>query len=170
MTTARDLTLVPSANNPSSATVDVVFVHGLAGDPIATWQRDSADPATYWPDWVVQDITNVAVWNLGYPADNFGGANANAMALEDRAKSAIEYLRSSGLGKRPLIFVAHSLGGLLVKQLLRTGYDEVDKQWLAFAQAVRGVIFLATPHTGSDLAKVARTLRDLQCSTRFAPE
>ena len=57
--------------------------------------------------------------------------------------------------------MAHSLGGLLVKQILRTGYDNVEPRWLSFAQAVRGVIFLATPHAGSNLATVIGTLRRL---------
>lgn len=50
-----------------------------------------------------------------------------------------------------LLFVTHSLGGLLAKQILRTA-DGAEIQKRAVLQNARGIIFLATPHSGADLA------------------
>jgi pimeloyl-ACP methyl ester carboxylesterase len=79
------------------------------------------------------------------------------MHMQDRAINLMALLQNHGIGKRPLCFVAHSMGGLLVKEILlhaaesRTDYGE-------FAQAARGVVFMGTPHTGSGLAMAVKAL------------
>jgi hypothetical protein len=76
------------------------------------------------------------------------------MPISDRATNALEHLRVDGLARRKIIFVAHSLGGLLVKRLLRMGHDTRSD----CLQSVLGLAFLATPHTGSGVASLARFL------------
>ena len=113
------LRLEPVGLTEREAIADIVFVHGLGGDPKTTWQVDG-DASTFWPIWIFEDVQGTKIWSLGYPADaiNWGSASG-ALALPDRAKSIIDLLVSNDVGTRPLVFVAHSLGGLLVKQLLR---------------------------------------------------
>ena len=74
----------------------------------------------------------------------------HAMTLYDRAANFAEELRGHDIGVRPLVFVAHSLGGLLVKKLLQRGVTMRD----VFVENVRGVVFLSTPHSGSRLANL----------------
>ena len=75
------------------------------------------------------------------------------MPMSDRVSNVILHLETQGLGKRPLVFVTHSMGGLLVKQLLRTANEKSTKEpWKAVLKNTRGVCFIATPHIGSDLA------------------
>jgi Putative serine esterase (DUF676) len=56
----------------------------------------------------------------------------------------------------PIVFICHSLGGLVVKQLLRKAGDmqEGRAEAAELLKRIRGAEFLATPHTGSELAKV----------------
>ncbi len=56
------------------------------------------------------------------------------------------------IGARPIVFVGHSLGGLLIKQLLREAEDKSVPGWRKIAAQTRAVVFLATPHAGADLA------------------
>jgi pimeloyl-ACP methyl ester carboxylesterase len=51
----------------------------------------------------------------------------------------------------PLVVVCHSLGGLVVKQVLRAadGRRAYGAAEAAFLDSVKGVVFIATPHTGS---------------------
>jgi hypothetical protein len=63
------------------------------------------------------------------------------------------------------VFVTHSLGGLLVKQMLRTAQDLNDARWKRILKNTRGVAFLGTPHTGSGLGSLAGALRVLGIST-----
>ena len=48
----------------------------------------------------------------------------------------------AGLGDRPLIFVTHSLGGLVVKQMLGHAKEMRIDDWRPIADATRGIVFL----------------------------
>lgn len=56
--------------------------------------------------------------------------------------------------KVPIIFVVHSLGGIVVKDALLQSKN--DRLYQEIQQATRGVIFLGTPHRGAKTAKIGR--------------
>lgn len=139
--------------------VDVIFVHGLGGDAITTWHTEDR-PENFWPKWLAEDHPEAAVWTIGYPAKvTKWSGKGSGMALPDRGKQVLDYLISSGFGHRPLLFIAHSLGGLLVKQILRASAGLRVQRYEPIGEMTRGVIFLATPHSGSDLSVFAQGLR-----------
>jgi hypothetical protein len=80
------------------------------------------------------------------------------MPLADRATNALALLETEGLGEWPIVFVTHSMGGLLTKQLLRHGRDYGNPYWRRIADSTRGVVFLSTPHSGSDIANWVKHL------------
>lgn len=137
---------------------DVIFVHGLEGDVRATWMSDIGHAETFWPQWIAQAFPRCRVWSLDY------GASAtewwgSAMRLSDRAKNVADRLLQLGIGTAPVIFIAHSLGGLVVKAVLQHAFQAnsdatVHKLW----QQTRGIAFLGTPHRGARLASVGRWL------------
>jgi len=53
----------------------------------------------------------------------------------------------------PIVFVCHSMGGLIAKQAIINASGA--PQFSHIAKNVKGVIFFATPHRGSDIAGVA---------------
>ena len=74
------------------------------------------------------------------------------MPLQDRAVNVLEILLGiPGLTDGPVIFIRHSLGGPIVKQILL----DLDRQKgrrpeaTGFLNRVTRVVFLANPHTGS---------------------
>ena len=81
----------------------------------------------------------MGVWSLGYAASPTKWARArgwfsarwrdsgHGMALPDRAVQVLDLLVQRGLGQRPLMFICHSLGGLVAKQVLRSSYDAVGE-------------------------------------------
>jgi len=153
--------------------LDVVFVHGLGGDPRATW-RSGTDENTSWPHWLALEFgSQVGVWSLGYAAAPtrwegvrvpfFGGKDPDAgaaMSLPRRAENALDRLVGAGIGQRPVCFISHSLGGLLVKSILRRSADsQFAPERLQVVEQCRGVLFLATPHHGSRLADLAVALK-----------
>lgn len=139
-------------------TVDIVFVHGLGGDARTTWHpADDAD--SFWPLWLATDFPTFRVRCLGYPAEaTKWTAVGGGMALPDRAASVADYLAANGIGRLPIVFIAHSLGGLLVKQILRIADQMSSSSLKPLLQQTKGVVFLATPHSGSDLATLADAL------------
>lgn len=139
-----------------SGALDIIFIHGLSGDPKETWTCSSAaDPGdAYWPVWISRDISTANVYALGYPANAIASWFVESMSLYERAKAVLEYLAGLGLGNRPIAIVTHSLGGLLAKQMLRTGLEADDTDWTAIAEAIGLIVFLATPHSGSSVASI----------------
>jgi len=56
---------------------------------------------------------------------------------------------AAGIGSRPVVFVTHSMGGLVVKQMLyQAKADNMDE----FVNNTIGVAFYSCPHFGSKLA------------------
>ncbi len=88
--------------------------------------------------------------------------SAAARHPADHATAIVERLyRQPELATGDLFLVGHSLGGLIIKMML--GSAELDAKSHADAQSfltrVRKVGFLATPHTGADLGRIAEWLR-----------
>src|SRR5487761_869611 len=145
-----------SKNKVKNRRGDVVFVHGLEGNELTTWESIEGDERTFWPAWLAKDHPEVGVWSVWYPA-KISKWEGGSMAYQDRAKQLLNSLRLRGIGTtKPVVFVAHSLGGIVVKQMLHLADDsrnggDTDPRWKTFATETRGVFFLATPHTGSNL-------------------
>ncbi|WP_428306485.1 esterase/lipase family protein [Lacipirellula sp.] len=138
---------------------DVVFVHGLQGDFQETWQKDS-DSSNYWPKWLSDDNPDLGIWSVNYEASSsnwFG----SSMPIQDRATTLLEELRLRGIGKRPLLFVTHSMGGLVVKQMLNDALTQDNERWEAIADNTKGVVFIATPNSGSGAEKFLKLLGPL---------
>lgn len=147
-----------SSNERQSALVDVLFIHGLKGDSKATWTSTSSVDLSggYWPDWLSDDCKKVCCHSLKYPSSIFGKWAKKNMSLYERSKALLDYLNSKGIGDRPMVIIAHSLGGLLTKQLIKTAENSGNAQWKYIASAIKIVIFLGTPHTGASLASVLK--------------
>jgi pimeloyl-ACP methyl ester carboxylesterase len=92
------------------------------------------------------------------------------MPLVDRATNTLALLDTESLGERPLVFVAHSLGGLLVKQMLRHGRDIGEPRWRTIVGNTRGVVFVSTPHSGSDVADWVSLLGSVLRKTTLVDE
>jgi hypothetical protein len=142
---------------------DVVFVHGLDGNAYTTWCYNRTKLFNSWPFWLADEFGEAGVWLLSYPAASSHWSTGALEGLSDLAsitKWTVGKLRDK-VGQRPLIFVTHSLGGLLVKAVVQwasanpTGWGE------ALTDSVRGVTFLATPHRGADLAALANRFKKL---------
>ncbi|SPQ25797.1 fd481706-75f0-48d7-87ec-5e8d11456a24 [Thermothielavioides terrestris] len=126
----QGLTLV---HEPHDATADVIFVHGLGGSSWTTWcwRHDSS---MFWPAWLQheQGLSEFRIFTFGYNA-NWRGPDT-PLSILDFAKGLLIRMRGFGdedpsgaqpLGKRPIIFVAHSMGGLVVKKAYVLGkYDD----------------------------------------------
>jgi tetratricopeptide (TPR) repeat protein len=93
------------------------------------------------------------------------------MPLQDRAVNVLESLLGEpGLQSQPITFICHSLGGLIIKQVLLDLHQQKGRRAAAAAllDQVTQVVFLATPHTGSRRASLLDWLRFLAWPTSVA--
>lgn len=139
-----------SQHGVSAPTFDVVFVHGLSGDRHTTW---SAKDCAFWPQWLADEFDDINVYLAGYDSSAFAGILLGSGAsVQDLATTLADGLISRPRQAENIILITHSLGGLIVKQMLRRCADSADARFQNLAQKVRAVVFLGTPHQGAQLA------------------
>lgn len=142
---------------------DVVFVHGLGGHPLKTWHPEEKPDNNSWLYWLGEDLKDVGIWTFGYEAA-FSNLKGRTMPRFDQARNLLQWLNNKSIGKdRPLVFITHSLGGLLVKQALLTAVDY--PQYKVLTTNIKGIVFLATPHNGSHLANAVGILSQILRTT-----
>ena len=141
---------------------DVIFVHGLDGDARTTWQ-EKGKPETYWPAWLGEESPKAGVWSLDYDSSSMAW-RGDSMPLFDRANNVLNLFEQDGIGKRPIGFVCHSLGGLLIKQVLRNAKDSKNSAWQAVTVQTRFMVFLSTPHSGAGMANWIQYMGTLRAS------
>ncbi|ELQ43822.1 hypothetical protein OOU_Y34scaffold00126g25 [Pyricularia oryzae Y34] len=154
------------------AKVDIVLVHGLNGDPQKTWTARTN--GVYWPADLLpvslkKQHANILVY--GYNADVYSTRNDRSASdnfIHVHAQTLIatltNYRKSEETTQNPIIWVAHSLGGILVKRALLYSNDVRNTAHAALRSiyvSTYGIIFLGTPHTGSDVAQWAGVLQHM---------
>ena len=90
---------------------------------------------------------------------------ASSSTLRDHGKAFAEDLaarrRRTKTVNRPLILVAHSLGGLVCEQALLIGRGSEEPHVNALLESTFAIAFMGTPHAGSDLAAWSSILKGL---------
>ncbi|QUY41898.1 triacylglycerol lipase [Acaryochloris marina] len=132
---------------------DVIFIHGLGGGSQTTWAYEQ-DVEKFWPDWLARSFPNLNIWTMGY-SSSISAWVKDSMPLEDLGDTILEEMVACELGSRPIIFITHSLGGLVAKQLIIHAFSQDVPRWELLGEKVLGVSFIATPHAGANLASFA---------------
>ncbi|XP_043075121.1 protein SERAC1 isoform X2 [Puntigrus tetrazona] len=163
-------------NQPIKA--DVLFVHGLLGAAFKTWRQKDLDVTEddkvegvredyteCWPkSWLAADCPNLRIlsveydthlsdWKAKCPAEN------QRKSLAYRSQELLRKLKDAGVGDRPVVWVAHSMGGLLVKKMLLDASKDPDLSPLI--KNTKGILFYSVPHHGTFMAEYSVNVRYL---------
>ncbi|KAL2817671.1 hypothetical protein BDW59DRAFT_152466 [Aspergillus cavernicola] len=147
-----------------SPLIDFVFVHGLNprarnDHPFHTWTHENG---TFWPrDYLPRDIPQTRVFVYGYNSTVTDARTMSTASIKDHANTLLNLLdmeRNEQMAARApkIIFVGHSLGGLVIKQALLNAHE--DRKYTAIRTDTRGLVFFGTPHRGGrgvELGKIA---------------
>ncbi|KAK6074640.1 hypothetical protein SCUP234_08170 [Seiridium cupressi] len=145
------LTLVHQPPQQTRPVAHLIFVLGLGGGSEHTWTHDGV----LWPRDLLPGegaFEATSIHTFGYDSDFKKSSTLN---IQDFSKSLLSstldnpYISAS---QCPIILVGHSMGGLVMKRAYVLARQLPIYQ--GFAQLVRAMVFLATPHTGSNLAAV----------------
>ncbi|KAL8296868.1 hypothetical protein RB600_002066 [Gaeumannomyces tritici] len=123
---SRKSPAVETLHNPGArgftATVDLVLIHGL---------------------------NDMRVLSFAYNADIYG--NTSVAGIQGNAQALLAKLRDLRKDRdysRPIVFVAHNLGGIVLKQALCAA--RIDNRYQHLFSATRGFLLYGTPHLGAD--------------------
>ncbi|KAN0073090.1 Peptidase S8/S53 domain containing protein [Elaphomyces granulatus] len=164
-----------------NAKVDIVFLHGLRGDIEQTWTKNGV----IWPKVLLRkDVPESRIFLFGFQPSIAHGDVANTeiqsnaedlcsnlAAMRSSTKTVSDlripdsyplsplYLSTDCCGaqdNRPIIFIAHSLGGLVAAQVLVYSEQRTENSSAkSITRNLRGMIFLGTPFRGSSAMKLA---------------
>ncbi|KAM0321481.1 hypothetical protein ACHAQA_010095 [Verticillium albo-atrum] len=151
---------------PEDHKVDVVAISGLGGHAFGSFKERGGEHM-WLRDGLPHDLTGE---NTGHPMARLitygyasGIANSTSMQnLEDLATSfhaSLLQLASSPT-TRSIIFIAHSLGGLIVKQTLITLSKSKNEEDEKLVRAVYGITFFGVPHDGMDIESLVPMVGD----------
>ncbi|KAL9007881.1 MAG: hypothetical protein Q9173_006937, partial [Seirophora scorigena] len=113
----------------------------------------------YWPKHLLPEAlpsTCVLVYGYDTKVRHALGAPVSHNTVYDIASDFLAILEAERRSQPPwpLIFIAHSLGGIVVKDLLRQSYGSQDQDHRSHLhqiyQATAAVIFFGSPHRGAD--------------------
>ncbi|KAI8966809.1 hypothetical protein F5Y11DRAFT_4630 [Daldinia sp. FL1419] len=123
--------------------IDIVFVHGLFGQRSGTWTKAGV---CFPRDFLGQDIPGVRIIVWGWT-----GALGTGGTFSEQAENLLaDIARIRTATKRPIIFVGHGLGGLVIKEALVTAamsriYGAHVELGNVYPKTI-GCVFLGTPH------------------------
>lgn len=150
----RGLQKIAGCDN-RNRTLDIIFIHGLGGDSWTTWMADVDLIESFWPYWIFEDFHNLGLWTLGYTTSSTKW-KSESMPLGDRGNQILDSLVNEGIGERPTVFITHSMGGILIKQTLRNALSFSIPRFKEIASNTCGIMFIATPHSGANIASFAK--------------
>ncbi|KAJ5113201.1 hypothetical protein N7456_001735 [Penicillium angulare] len=163
--------LYAPAGNPSGIyeyteddIVDIVAVHGLGESSSEAWTHDAS--GTLWlRDLLPKNIPQARVLLYGYDANPLLFTGSNFLDLvQSHATTLIADLEGernlSNASKRPLVFICHGLGGIIVKNALihsATRMSRFTSHLNAIYVSTFAILFFGTPHDHIDVGKWVST-------------
>ena len=135
-------------NTPEEPVVaDIIAVTGLAGHAFGSW---ACSPRTMWlRDFLPHDIKNVRVLTYGYNSQLKNATSRGVIGDHVRRfkQRLLTLPQSSRVRHRPIIFIGHSLGCILIKKTLVEIYSTPTASYIA---DVPFIVFFGAPHRGLD--------------------
>ncbi|KAI1075136.1 hypothetical protein F5B20DRAFT_595294 [Whalleya microplaca] len=151
--------------NPPNPTVDIVAVHGLnpLGNPLHAESTWTSEGKLWLRDFLPNRIPSARILLFGYNSNV--AFQASTAGITEQAENLLNHVQAARTmdPNRPLVFICHSLGGIVVKRALV--HSSNDKTYESIRKSTFGVAFFSTPHKGGNhtevgdiVAKIARSL------------
>ncbi|KAI1643999.1 uncharacterized protein F4817DRAFT_231917 [Daldinia loculata] len=135
--------------DPDSHDADCIAISGLASHPFGSWQPKGRSKSFMWiRDALPQSLRNVRPILYGY--DTTLVESLSFQTIFDLALGLINQLKANGWTLptcKPLVFLAHSLGGIVLKQAFVSLANKIERDD-PIRQAIRGAVFFGVPNLG----------------------
>ena len=126
----------PEREDATSPIANIVFVHGLLGHPWKTWANESVKDSKkpFWPeDFLPKVAPNARIFSFGYDADVERFMSAVSLnTVHQHGRNLLNDLCDlidEDATNIPFIFIVHSLGGLVLKEV-RLSFSPLTRPWM----------------------------------------
>jgi len=119
-----------------------------------TWRRPSGLQGRLWlRDDLPQHVPETRIFLYEYNSTAVYGKDRDTFI--GKANELLEAIRieRDDMESRPILFLGHSMGGLLIKQALINAYN--NPKYTPIKDATTGLAFFATPHHGGNRVLVS---------------
>ncbi|KAL8377948.1 hypothetical protein RB595_008573 [Gaeumannomyces hyphopodioides] len=146
------LTPLAIQSAPERKSIDCIVLHGFGSHPLSAFQGRGS-PDIWIRDWLPQDFPNLDILTYGY-GTQFNDPNATGDIQEwaDSFRSDLRAYRSMNKGNasfKPLIFIVHSLGGLVFKEAIVSMANSANFPGdQKIVKCIHDVFFFAVPSQG----------------------
>ncbi|KAF2732461.1 hypothetical protein EJ04DRAFT_335557 [Polyplosphaeria fusca] len=151
------LKVLREAPAETTQTIDIVAVHGIGAHPDDTWCKNvGTAESPRWVNWLeAEDMLpavapSARIMRYGYQSQWFGeGAMRQRVStVAERLLLALRREREE-YPFRPLLFIAHCFGGLVVLKALLDARRE-EEEWPGIFNSTGGLLFFGTPFRGAE--------------------
>jgi hypothetical protein len=148
-----DFALFVVASLPSRHLLDIVLLHGLApgfSAPQRAFEKafrpSSRKPG--FPKLLAAHFPTASILSVKWDSRSFGSKELHE--LEDEVCQA---LLAGNVGTKPYIMIGHSMGGIMIKGVLKRAEEAASNpNYRCLLAYLVGVVTCGTPHLGSPLA------------------
>ncbi|KAI6086904.1 Alpha/Beta hydrolase protein [Hypoxylon rubiginosum] len=139
----------------------IIAVHGLSGSWRTTWSAGASDDPAIWlrdrlPAVLARINVRPRIRAFGYDSSYvFTSSTSDLESCAEDLLTRIRIARQTEEEKQaPIVFVAHSLGGLIVKLAINLAHTD-NEYHQDVLERTTGCLFLAVPFHGADAASWA---------------
>ncbi|EJP61221.1 Ankyrin repeat-containing protein [Beauveria bassiana ARSEF 2860] len=141
--------VTPLFEDKNGASIDIVAVPGLGSHALGSWKSPHSDDV-WLRDFLPKDVPNIRVLLYGYDTSLQGSLSNQSM--EDLGRGFLEkiiaFRANDGTDRRPIVFIGHSLGGLLIKEALIRACKHHNNRDSDLSKASFGMLFFGVPNLG----------------------
>jgi hypothetical protein len=116
----------------------------------------------YWPADLLPaqcPRARIMVWGYDTMVTHGFGKPASKIGIFAQGQNLLYALNRERQQRKPIMFIVHSLGGIIVKELLSYADSSRERDFLDIVEDTKAVVFMGTPHRGSGTANIGETAR-----------
>ncbi|KAK0639719.1 hypothetical protein B0T16DRAFT_463363 [Cercophora newfieldiana] len=142
-------------NEPDQHSYDCIAISGLASHPFGSWQPHGNNKSFMW----IRDVLPACLPTFRFLTFGYDTTLLDSKSFQtipDLAARFILDMKSHGWSSptsRPVVFLAHSLGGVLLKQVMVMLASSGGVETFMLGN-IKGAIFFGVPSKGMDVAQL----------------
>ncbi|KAK1775315.1 hypothetical protein QBC45DRAFT_335593, partial [Copromyces sp. CBS 386.78] len=151
--------------------IDIVLVPGLGAHPEKSWESENDKNRFNWATdkdgGIIKDFPKARILLYMYESAWAGDYKVKQL-MDNIAHFLVQGLNTlrKNCKKRPIVFIGHSMGGLVIAKAVALA-DTYREKYPFMFEAISAAIFFGTPFKGADIASAAVMFSRLAEKTGF---